>query len=127
MSTQRVPSADGDWFCHYYFFRDGQDVLRQVYIAPTRTETSPFVRDEGTHLELERGRERVERPAGDGIFVLDEAGQFHRADVTPAELSRYLNQPGAVPWEPLVSSGVWEDRLYPLLVRHRWSDKPQRP
>jgi hypothetical protein len=122
-STQRITSTDGDWFCHYYFFRDGRDGLRQVYIAPTGTEHNPFTGDEKTHLELDRGRKRIERPADDGIFVLDEAGQLHRTDVTPEEFSRYLNQPGAVPWEPLMSSGVWKDRLHPLLVQLRWSGR----
>jgi hypothetical protein len=126
-STQRIMSADGDWFCHYYLFRDGRDVLRQVHIAPTGTEPNPFVRDEGTHLVLDRGQKRIERPAEDGIFVLDDAGQFHRADVTPEEFSRYLSQTGAVPWEPLVSSGAWKDRLYPLVVQHRWAGKPPHP
>jgi hypothetical protein len=126
-STQRIKDADGDWFCHYYFFRDGKDVLHQVHIAPTGTEPNPFWRDRGTYIEFYLGQKRVERPSDDGIFVLDEAGQFHRADVTPNEFSRYLNQHGAVPWESLMSSTAWQDRLYPLLLQHRWTGRPKGP
>ena len=63
----------------------------------------------------------------DGIFVLDEEGQFHRTEVTPKEFSQYLNRPGAVPWEPLVSSTEWQDRLYPVLLQHRWAGRQKAP
>jgi hypothetical protein len=113
-SLHDIPEGGGIW--RSAFQRDPKGKL--LFAVLTYHGNQPIEQSGVDQLAV--GTRRVDFPPTDGaVHVLDVNLQYHLAPITAAELYEALWGRGA---DSFYDSELWQNRLHPFLMRHRWPD-----